>query len=111
MAQRLSEARVPLLDESGHARTVVRIIAPPDDPPPFAIMEVGPQEARDWGEERVQLLEGRVYDYEAPLPVGGLGLRSGVVKRSGLSEPHIERGTIRPQTHTGLLPLVLEDRA
>lgn len=100
-----NEVLVPLVDEVGRIRGQVRIVSPGGS----ALAELSAAEAREWGEERVQLTENGEYDYELQLREGVGGLRCPVVRRSRLSDANIERGRILPRGHTGLLVLYLVD--
>jgi predicted component of viral defense system (DUF524 family) len=87
-------------------RGQVRIVSPGGS----ALAELSAAEAREWGEERVQLTENGEYDYELQLREGVGGLQCPVVRRSRLSDANIERGRILPRGHTGLLVLHLVDK-
>lgn len=110
MEKQLAEARVPLFDTDGRVCTSVRIIGPRKQTGPPSLIEIDAIEAREWGEERIQLLEGVVYDYDMILPRPGLRLLEGLVRRGGLSDQSTERGSILPRAFTGMLPLVLLNR-
>lgn len=109
MADGLPEVNLWLRDDDGRPRTSIRIVSSVYESAVPALIEVGAREADAWGEERVQLIEGRTYDYELAAPRPGLRLREGVVHRSRLSSASVERGTIEPEGFTGFLPLILED--
>lgn len=109
MHNRLSEVTIPLIDDDLRVRGKVRIVAQRALGSQYPLQEIDAIEAREWGEERIQLLEGTTYDYEIPLSAHGLHLRAGVIRRSGLSDSTVERGTICARSYTGLFPIILED--
>lgn len=92
-------------------RTVghLRILAPDRHGlvPPLVVLDE--EEAAAWCEQPVQLLEGVSYDYEMRSFAPGLRMRTGILRKSRLSEDFVERGRIEPGLHTGVLSLVIED--
>jgi len=64
-------------------------------------------EAKEYGEEVVQLLEGRVYDFEVFDTVGNLRIRLSRVAKPNSIKPNL--GRIETGVETGLLSLILED--
>jgi predicted component of viral defense system (DUF524 family) len=96
-------------DLRGHPLASLRILAAETPTvPPYLLQRISSEDAREWGEERIQLLEGATYEYELRGHQAGARLRGGVFRRSRLSERGIERGIIEPGTNTGLLPVILE---
>lgn len=109
MVVALHEITLPLADDYGRVVTGLRIVPRRWDSAPPPLVQVDTAEAREWGEERIQLVEGATYDYELRLTGPSQRLREGMFQRGGLSDAGIERGTISPRAWTGLLPVVLED--
>lgn len=71
---------------------------------------LGSKEADKYGEEPVQLEEGKSYDYKLESGEPGLRMRAnGVLRQSMVAAGESETGNIRPGLNTGLLPLILED--
>ena len=105
MCGSVREAAVPCRDVEGRLAGVLRLVQA--DNKSDSIRILSPEEARQHGEESVQLLEGRSYDFELINPRGSLRLQAnGVVKPSSI-RPTI--GRIDTGVETGLLHLVLED--
>ncbi|MEI8040971.1 MAG: DUF2357 domain-containing protein [Verrucomicrobiota bacterium] len=99
------EATVPCRDVEGRLAGVLRLVQA--DRKSDSIRILSAEEARQHGEESVQLLEGRSYDFELLNARGKLRLQAnGVVKPSSI-RPTI--GRIDTGVETGLLHLVLED--
>jgi predicted component of viral defense system (DUF524 family) len=109
VANSLSEVTIPLVDDDRRTRGKIRIVSQRPLGSQYPLQEIDAREAREWGEERIQLLEAATYDYEIALSGSGLRLRPGIMRRSGLSDSSIERGTICAKSYTGLLPIILED--
>ena len=105
----LSEISLPLVDDFGRVLTNLRIVPRRSTSSPPPLIQMDDAEAREWGEERIQLLEGTIYDYEIPLKGSSQRLREGMIQRGGLSDAVMERGIIAPRAWTGLLPVILED--
>jgi len=108
MTLAFSEVVVPFYGKDGKATWEMRIAAPYSGGAPVPIAVLDSVEARHWHEQPIQLLEGVSYDYEIQYSVPGVRLREGVVRRSPLSTPLVERGRIEPGLHTGALTLTLE---
>lgn len=99
------EAAVPCRDVEGRLAGTLRLVQA--DRKSDSVRILSPEEARQQGEETVQLLEGRGYDFELLKPRGKLRLQAnGVVKPSSI---HPTIGRIDTGVETGLLHLVLED--
>ena len=99
------EAAVTCRDAEGRLAGVLRLVQA--DGKSDSIRILSPEEARQHGEESVQLLEGRSYDFELVNPRGKLRVQAnGMVKPSSI-RPTI--GRIDTSVETGLLHLVLED--
>ncbi len=99
------EALVPCRDFEGRLAGVLRLVQA--DRKSDSIRILAAEEARRHGEEVIQLLEGRSYDFELLNPRGKLRVQAnGVVKPSSI-RPTI--GRIDTGVETGLLQLVLED--
>lgn len=100
-----NEARVPCLDFEGRVAGVLRLVQA--DKKADSITILTPQEARQNGEEGIQLLEGRSYDFELLDARENLRIQaSRVVKPSCI---HPSTGRIDTGVETGLLHLILED--
>ena len=99
------EVTVPCRDVEGRLAGVLRLVQA--DRKSDSVRILSPEEARQHGEETVQLLEGHSYDFELLNPRAKLRLQAnGVVKPSSI-RPTI--GRIDTGVETGLLHLVLED--
>jgi hypothetical protein len=64
--------------------------------PLYPLIRISADEALQWGEQRLQLLEGRTYDYALVNRPVGTHLRQGVFRASRLSDAVTDRGTIIP---------------
>ena len=105
MPQSVHEAIVPCLDQDGRQRGLLRVVE--SGTKARTIQILSNEEAKENGEEKVQLLEGYGYDYEFVDPRARLRVRS-----SGLVKPNAirnELGRIETGVETGLLQVVLED--
>ena len=103
MASFAREAEVACLDEQGRFAAKIRIVQSDAKPPTIRILTVA--EAREFGEEQVQLLEGCGYDFELITHSGQL-----CVQPSGLVKPNSIRpalGRIETGIETGLLQVML----
>jgi len=99
------EATVPCRDLEGRISGVLRLVQ--SDGKSDSIRILSPQEARQHGEETVQLLEGHSYDFELLSPRGRLRVQANRVVKPSSIRPTI--GRIDTSVETGVLPLVLED--
>lgn len=107
----VSEVSLEFLDRDGHIAGKLLIVA---EKKQATIEVLTNEEAQELGEEEVQLREGLSYEYELTGSEPGLHLQeSEVVTRSSILNDSIEidRGRIIPGSHTGLLPLILEDQS
>lgn len=70
------------------------------------IASLSEDEARSRGEERVQLVEDREYDYRLAGSTVPLSLHNNeTIERSGVASAQVEFGRLRPGSRTGLLRL------
>ncbi len=99
------EAMVRCLDFEGRLAGVLRLVQA--DRKGESIRILTPNEAREHGEEAVQLLEGRSYDFELLNARGKLCIQATRVVKPSLIRPAI--GRIDTGVETGMLQLVLED--
>ena len=105
MPQSSREAFVPFLDQAGRQLALLRIVESGTNA--HTILILTEDEARQAGEESVQLLEGYIYDYALVDPQGPWRVIS-----SGLVKPNvIQRGLGRIDTsvETGLFQILLEN--
>src|SRR5262249_13133942 len=108
-SESIKEATLELVDRRGRALASLRIVTMEAyDTLPYSLQRISAEDAREWGEERIQLREGVTYEYELKEHQAGTQLRQGVFRRSRLTDGGIERGIITPGTNTGLLPIILE---
>ncbi len=103
--QSSSEVSVPCLDPAGRLCGLVFLV--PARRRPDGIRVLALDEARRYGEERVQLLEGQTYDFELRGANADLRLRADRVVRPSAIRPSL--GQIDTGCESGLLPLILED--
>jgi hypothetical protein len=99
------EAMVRCLDFEGRLAGVLRLVQA--DRKSDSIRILTPEEARQHGEEGIQLLEGRSYDFELLNTRGKLRVQANRVVKPSSIRPTI--GRIDTGVETGLLQLVLED--
>ena len=99
------EALVPCRDFEGRLAGVLRLVQA--DRKSDSIRILAPEEARQHGEEGIQLLEGRSYDFELLNARGKLRVQANRVVKPSSIRPTI--GRIDTGVETGLLHLVLED--
>lgn len=107
----VSEVSLEFLDERGLNIGKLLIAAEKNR---TAIEVLTSEKAQELGEEVVQLREGQSYEYELKDAKPGLHLQESevVIRSSILNESAgIDRGRITPGSHTGLLPLILEDQS
>lgn len=109
MTAAVSQVSLPLKAPSGQALAFLSIAAPVTRGRESPLLVLDSTEAERWHEYTIQLLEGISYDFELKLSVPGARLREGIVRRSPLSTAELERGRIEPGSHTGILPLILDD--
>lgn len=111
MPTSIHDAVLDLLDAAGYKRGIVQLRSARADneTKPAPLAEATPEEMRLWGEERIQLLENRRYEYQIS-GESGLRLRlvEGVVTRSGFDKL-LGTGSIEPGSNVGLLTLEAED--
>jgi hypothetical protein len=99
------EARVPCQDDEGRFAGVLRLVQ--SDKNSDSIRILIPEEARQHGEECIQLLEGRSYDFELLEARGNLRVQANRAVKPSSIRPTI--GRIDTGVETGLLQLILED--
>jgi len=99
------EALVPCRNIEGRLVGVLRLVQA--DRKSDSIRVVAPEEARQHGEEGVQLFESRSYDFELLNARGSLRVQANRVVKPSSIRPTI--GRIDTGVETGLLQLVLED--
>ena len=86
----------------------LRIVATGESSGQPSIIRISREEAREWGEDAIQLLEQRSYEYELSGHPAGTRLRPGMFRSSRLPQGAVERGLVTPGSNTGSLPIVLE---
>lgn len=99
------ETWVRCLDEHGRLAGVLRLVQA--DRKPDSIRILSTEEARQHGEEEVQLLEGGTYDFELRQARGRLRVQANAIVKPSAIRPEI--GRIETGIETGLLRLILED--
>lgn len=99
------EALVPCRDFEGRLVGILRLVQA--DRKGDSIRILTPQEAREHGEESIQLFEGRSYDFELLNTGGKLRVQANRVVKPSSIRPTI--GRIDTGVETGLMQLVLED--
>ena len=99
------EVLLPCRDSEGRLAGVLRLVQA--DKKSNSIRVLAPEEARQHGEEGIQLLEGRSYDFELLNARGDLRVQANRVVKPSSIRPTI--GRIDTGGETGLLQLVLED--
>lgn len=99
------EALVSCRDFEGRLAGVLRLVQA--DRKSDSIRILSPEEARQHGEEGIQLFEGRSYDFELLNARGKLRVQANRVVKPSSIRPTI--GRIDTGVETGLLQLVLED--
>jgi len=108
----LANAELELMDERRHKIAVLRIVNTSGvKGSADSLILLDTKEAERWGEKQLQLLEGRIYEYELTGHPPGSRLRSGVFRVSQLSDRLVERGSIFTGSNTGLLPVILESES
>ena len=103
------EVIIPLLDQKGGVAANLRVVSTSRSESDRSISVLSETEARHWGEETIQLLEGRSYDYEITFPMAGMSLAGSVFQRGRLSSNLVERGRLEIGEFTGCLPILLYD--
>lgn len=106
---RVQDVSLDLKSEDGRTVGKLRIVAPPHDGQIPLLEILTPDEARQWHEQPIQLLEGTSYDYEMRSLLPHVRMRQGVIRKGRLSEDLVERGRVEPGLNTGVLTFVLED--
>lgn len=101
------DASLDFIDERGSVIGTLRIVQADNGPP--ALRLLSPLEAREHGEERIQLIEGRIYDFELENSRPGIRVSKGGICRPSSIRPEI--GRIEPGLETGLCEVCLEDAA
>src|SRR5260370_8459001 len=99
------EALVPCRDFEGRLAGVLRLVQA--DRKSDSVRILAPEEARQHGEEGIQLLEGRSYDFELLNAREKLRVQANRVVKPSSIRPTI--GRIDTGVETGLLQVVLED--
>lgn len=99
------EARVPCRDLDGQIVGVLRLVQA--DKKSDSIVILTPEEARQHGEESIQLFEGRSYDFELEDARGNFRVQANRAVKPSTIRPTI--GRIDTGVETGLLQLVLEN--
>ena len=100
----IREATVDFLNESGRSVGRLRIVQADKGSPSLRLLT--PLEARENGEETVQLVEGRIYDFELLSAAPSIRVRAGgIVKPNTL---RAEIGRIETALETGVVELVAE---
>ena len=99
------EAMVPCRDSEGRLAGMLRLVQA--DRNNDSIRIISPEEVRQHGEESIQLLEGRSYDFELLNARGKLCVQANRVVKTSSIRPTI--GRIDTGTETGFLQLFLED--
>jgi len=103
----LHEGRLKARDESGKELCTIHIVCL-NSSYVAPIHQIDVNEARAFGEECFQLLEGTEYEYELDSPYFELENTNGYVKKSGLSsESGLDRGRIITGNRTGRLRLTV----
>lgn len=106
----LKEAFIPLHNSVGAIVANLHIFAPKRQSAIPALIQIDKHEAQVFGEEEIQVLEDNTYEYKLVLTRSGLTLRqNAAIKHSQLSDPLVERGAINTASHTGMMPIVLQD--
>jgi hypothetical protein len=101
----LSETVLQCLDDNGRAVGRLRIVQ--GDQGPQSVRYISKADSRHSGEEGVQLLEGRVYDFVLEEARPGVQVReSSVIKPNRISK---SLGRIEPGLDTGFIVFQLED--
>lgn len=101
----LSDTILEFLDENGRAVGCLRVVQ--GDQGPQSVRSISKADSRRTGEEGVQLLEGRVYDFVLEGARPGVQLReSSVIKPNRISNA---LGRIEPGLDTGFVVFQLED--
>ncbi len=103
------EVVIPLLGPKGRTIANLRVVSTSRSVSDQSISILNETEAKLWGEEPIQLLEGRSYDYEIEFPSEGMSLAGGVFQPGRLSSGLVERGRLETGEFTGCLPIVLYD--
>jgi predicted component of viral defense system (DUF524 family) len=108
MADFKSEASLEILDQERHFRADL-LIRPSAHTKFNTLLEITADEAEEWGEERIQLLEECRYEYEIRSKES-LKLREipNIISRSALPN-RLNTGIIEPKSNVGLFPIVVED--
>ena len=101
----LSDTILEFLDDNGRAVGCLRVVQ--GDQGPQSVRSISKADSRRTGEEGVQLLEGRVYDFVLEGARPGVQLReSSVIKPNRISKA---LGRIEPGLDTGFVVFQLED--
>ena len=103
----IREAAIEFLDKSGRVVGRLRIVQSDNGPPSLRLLT--PAEARENGEERVQLIEGRIYDFELLHAAPNVRVRAGGIIKPNTIRPEI--GRIETGLETGLIELTIEASA
>jgi predicted component of viral defense system (DUF524 family) len=105
----MTEVSVPLVGERGAVIAFMRILPSVSEVNLESIVMIDSVSAKEWGEERVQLLEGRSYEYEVLFKLPGYFVRENhIVRRSRFSGGGVERGVIKTGNYTGSLSFIVD---
>ncbi len=108
MATDTNSANVEFFDFRGFSVGILQLLALHGH---STICLLSPSEALENGEEAIQLLEGRSYEYQLQNAPGLMLQGSSAIVRSLLSSSNSDSGRIEPGSQTGLLALVLVNAA
>lgn len=99
----VQEEILPFRDKKGDTIAVARLVS---DGHGIPFIRLSATEAAASGEEQLQLIEGRSYQYEIDRPDVRIEETGGVVKRFLIGASDLDRGVISTGLNTGLLRLV-----
>jgi predicted component of viral defense system (DUF524 family) len=105
MATLRKEVRIDCLDDRGRVAGVIRLVQLKSDS--ATIRTLTRQEAKEHGEEEIQLLEGSIYDFELITERPNVRVQGSDIAKPSSIRPEI--GRIETGLDTGLVFLVLED--
>jgi predicted component of viral defense system (DUF524 family) len=115
MAEQTQFETLNFLDDKGNIAATLRLYAPPAEPD--SLIRLSDAEAKEYGEEPLQVCEGRRYEYEIE-PIRGLNFRLALANdyTNEILEPsripeHIHCGQIVPGLRTGCLGLTVRNEA
>lgn len=99
------DASIEFLDERRSVVGMLKIVQADKGPPGLRVLSS--LEAKEHGEERVQLIEGRAYDFELQNTLPQIRICPGGICKPSSIRPEIVR--IEPKLQTGLCEIHLED--